>query len=207
MVEWQVIPGFSDYQTTVHMMEKHMEKVILGEAEELIILTEHKDVYTAGSSYDNKELLKHDIPVVYTGRGGKFTYHGPGQRVIYPILNLASKNRTKDLKKYIQNLEEWMILTLRNFGIDAFIVPERVGIWLLDRGKEKKIGAIGVRVRKWITYHGVAINISTDLKKFEGIIPCGISEFGVTSLEDIGVKITMEEFDQALRENFANIFL
>jgi lipoyl(octanoyl) transferase len=207
MTDWQVIPGFTEYKTTLRMMENHIEKMMIQKASELVLLTEHLDVYTAGTGYKVEELI-HDngIPIVYTGRGGKFTYHGPGQRVIYPMLNLGLPNREKDLKKYVKNLEKWIIFTLNTLNLDAFIVDDRIGVWVLDRGVEKKIAAIGIRVRKWITYHGMAINISTDLQKFGGIVPCGIKECGVTSIRDMGCNVSMSKFDSILQEAFEEFF-
>ncbi len=207
MVKWQVIPGLSPYEKAINIMEDHAKALQEGNGPEVVMLVEHEDVYTAGTGYKPEELLGvGDIPVFYTGRGGKFTYHGPGQRVAYPLLNLASEGRAKDIRQYVRDLEQWVIGSLNDCNIDAFVRDGRVGIWALDGGLEKKIGAIGVRVRKWVTYHGIAVNISTDLSKFRAIIPCGLSEFGVTSMKELGCGIAMKEFDGLLKGNFDRVF-
>lgn len=189
-------------------MHSYVEEIIVGTKDESIILTEHSDVYTAGSSYKDAELINAgDIPVIYTGRGGKFTYHGPGQRVIYPLIDLNKGNRVKDIKHYVRNLEQWIINSLYLLGVTAFTINGSVGIWVSDpSGNRAKIGAIGIRVKKWVTYHGIAVNIHTDLSKYQGIIPCGINNFSVTSLEKIGVKISLNDFDIILKQEFKKIF-
>jgi len=205
MTIWQTLPGLTPYPEAMKLMDSYVHDIISHNASEKIILLEHSNVYTSGTSASSNDLVSpNDIPVFETGRGGKFTYHGPGQRVIYPILNL--NNRTKDLRKYIANLEKWIISTLYEFDIDAFIAPERIGIWVLDKGVEEKIGAIGVRVKKWITHHGIAINISTDLEKFKGIVPCGLNNFGVTSMQKLGKNIDLITFDTILKEKFLEFF-
>ena len=170
-------------------------------------MLEHNDVYTAGTSAQGEELLSpQPIPVIHTGRGGKYTYHGPGQRVIYPILDLSLPTRKKDIRQYVSNLEEWVINTLAQVGVKAYCVPGRVGIWVDDGGGEAKIGAIGVRVKKWVTHHGIAVNIFTDVNKFSGIIPCGLANFPVTSLARLGIKIDVLMFDQILKSEYTKIF-
>ena len=206
MIDWQIIPGLTSYQAALDMMEQHVDAMVKHHVNEKIILLEHEDIYTGGTSANDADIINKNIPIIHTGRGGKFTYHGPGQRVIYPMLNLASDNREKDLKKYIANLETWIISTLNEFDIDAFIVDGRVGIWVLDKGKEKKIAAIGVRVRKWITYHGIAVNIYTDLSKYNSIVPCGLKDFGVTSIKELGKNILFQEFDNHLQKCFTATF-
>ena len=202
---WQIIPGLTPYPHALKLMESHVQSMISQNANEKIILLEHEDVYTSGTGATSDDLIAaNNIPVFDTGRGGKFTYHGPGQRVIYPMLNL--NHRTKDLKKYIADLEKWLIATLHDFDIDAFIAKDRVGIWVSNNGIEEKIGAIGVRVKKWITYHGIAVNISTDLEKFSGIVPCGLKDFGVTSMKKMGKCVTLETFNTALQKRFYDIF-
>ena len=208
MTNWHTIPGLTHYPQALELMESHVQAIIAGAAAEKIILLEHEDVYTSGTGASAADLLNaNNIPVISTGRGGKFTYHGPGQRVIYPMLNLGAAPREKDLKKYVADLERWIIATLHGFNIDAFIAKDRVGIWVLDQGAEKKIAAIGVRVKKWVTYHGVAVNISPDLKKFDGIVPCGLKDFGVTSMEALGKGVSVHEFDLELRRCFDDIFM
>ena len=207
MTNWQILHGLTPYKQALDMMESHVQSMILNKTDEQILLLEHEDVYTSGTGSTTSDLIDaNNIPVFETGRGGKFTYHGPGQRVIYPMLNLGSENRTKDLKKYITDLEKWIISTLQKFDIDAFVASERVGIWVLDKGLEKKIGAIGVRVKKWVTYHGIAVNISTDLEKFNGIVPCGLKAFGVTSMKNLNKAVEISTFDLALQQCFDDIF-
>jgi lipoyl(octanoyl) transferase len=206
MIEWITLPNFSSYLETLHLMENKVEQAIKT-GSETIYLVEHEDVYTAGTNFKAEELLNPgDIPVIYTGRGGKFTYHGKGQRVIYPILNLAKENRQKDLKLYISMLEKWIINTLLHIGVRAYTIPGKVGIWVNDQGENAKIGAIGVRIKKWVTYHGISVNISTELNKFNGIIACGLDNFKVTSLEKFGIKINFCQFDKILKTEFERVF-
>jgi len=198
MAIWQEIKGRIVYQDAMELMHQYLDKVINGYSDDIIMLLEHGDVYTKGTNAKENELLDaQGIPVISTGRGGKFTYHGSGQRIIYPIIDL--RKREKDLKLYIKQLEHWMIETLAHFGVKAYTVEGRVGIWTRDSGIEAKIGAIGIRVRKWVAYHGIAINIAPDLSKFNGIIPCGISDAPVTSLAKLEVCISMQEFDEILK--------
>lgn len=205
-MQWIILPGLTEYNFGLKLMEQSVDKIING-GQEIIYLLEHNDVYTAGTSYKPQELLNNiDIPVIYTGRGGRFTYHGPGQRIIYPILNLAKKQRTKDIKLYVKKLEEWIINTLLKFNIKAYTMDNMVGIWTDCQGTKAKIAAIGIRVRKWVAYHGIAVNIDTDLTKFQGIIPCGINNFPVTSLKELKGEISLEEFDLVLKEEFNKIF-
>lgn len=208
MVKWITLPGLVDYQEGIKIMEDQLDRVINSMQPDTIFLLEHKEVYTAGTSHNVEELLKPDsFPVIYTGRGGKFTYHGPGQRIIYPIINLNNTDKVKDLKLYITQLEKWIILTLAELGVHAFTIQGKVGIWVKNsRNIESKIGAIGIRVRKWVTYHGIAVNISPNLDNYSGIIPCGINDFPITSLEDMGINISMTEFDIILKKKFIEIF-
>lgn len=208
MVKWITLPGLVDYQEGIKTMEDQLDRVINSMQPDTIFLLEHKEVYTAGTSHNVEELLKPDLfPVIYTGRGGKFTYHGPGQRIIYPIINLNNTDKVKDLKLYITQLEKWIILTLAELGVHAFTIQGKVGIWVKNsRNIESKIGAIGIRVRKWVTYHGIAVNISPNLDNYSGITPCGINDFPITSLEDMGINISMTEFDIILKKKFIEIF-
>jgi lipoyl(octanoyl) transferase len=154
----------------------------------------------------SKELLAGDAaPIIPTGRGGKLTYHGKGQRVIYPIINLAGEHHKKDIGLYVRTLESCLINTLRELDIDAYIIPNKVGVWVNIEGHDAKIASIGIRIKKWVTYHGIAINISTDLSKFNAIIACGIQDIRHTSLLDLGVKISFDEFDQILKKQFNEI--
>ncbi|GAB4164236.1 MAG: lipoyl(octanoyl) transferase LipB [Rickettsiaceae bacterium] len=207
MPQWISLPALVDYAKAIALMEQRVENVILAKEEEAVFLLEHLDVYTAGTSYNVQDLLDvKDIPIVYSGRGGKITYHGPGQRVIYPVLNLGNPGRVKDIKLYIRNLEQWVINSLGEIGVRAYTIDGMVGIWANYADKPAKIGAIGVRVKKWVTYHGIAINIATDISKFSGIIPCGISDFPVTSLKQLGIEISLEDFDFILKREFRKIF-
>ncbi|HJK85341.1 MAG TPA: lipoyl(octanoyl) transferase LipB [Candidatus Megaira endosymbiont of Stentor roeselii] len=208
MVKWITLPGLVDYQEGIKIMEGQLDRVINSMQPDTIFLLEHKEVYTAGTSHNVEELLKPDsFPVIYTGRGGKFTYHGPGQRIIYPIINLNNTDKVKDLKLYITQLEKWIILTLAELDVNAFTIQGKVGIWVKNsRNIESKIGAIGIRVRKWVTYHGIAVNISPNLDNYSGIIPCGINDFPITSLEDMGINISITEFDIILKKKFIEIF-
>jgi lipoyl(octanoyl) transferase len=207
MVQFVTLPNLSRYEDTVKLMEDRVTNLLNKSSSEIIYLVEHQDVYTAGTSFKNDELLNpRDVPVIYTNRGGKFTYHGPGQRIIYPILDLASKRRQKDLKLYIRLLEEWIINSLLYFGIKAFTINDLVGIWVKEHGVPTKIASIGVRIKKWVTYHGVAVNIATNLDLFLGIIACGLKDMPVTSLKELGVNITLEQFDEVLKKQFLKIF-
>ena len=208
MVKWITLPGLVDYQEGIKIMEDQLDRVINSMQPDTIFLLEHKEVYTAGTSHNVEELLKPDLfPVIYTGRGGKFTYHGPGQRIIYPIINLNNTDKVKDLKLYITQLEKWIISTLAELDVNGFTIQGKIGIWVKNsRNIESKIGAIGIRVRKWVTYHGIAVNISTNLNNYSGIIPCGINDFPITSLEEMGINISMTEFDIILKKKFIEIF-
>lgn len=201
MILWHVKESLVDYSEMLNLMESDVAEVINGSPDRVFLL-EHKEIYTRGTSAKDSEILDNTIPIIESGRGGKVTYHGPGQRVIYPILNLASNNRKKDLKLYIRNLEYWIIDILSHFSIKAYTIPDRVGIWTLGPKGESKIGAIGVRVKKWVTYHGVAVNISNDLTKFHSIIPCGIDDAHVTSMKDLGVDISLDKFDDIAKSKF-----
>jgi len=209
-VEWRVEPGLLDYDRAVAAMEARAEAIHAGTARELVWLVEHPPLYTAGTSARDGDLLQPDrFPVYRSGRGGEFTYHGPGQRVAYAMLNL--KRRKPDVRAYVQALEEWLIRTLEILGVTGERRDGRVGIWVrrADRNqplREDKIAAIGVRVRRWVTFHGVALNVEPDLSHFEGIVPCGISRHGVTSLVDLGHPATLADADIALRGAFDEVF-
>lgn len=182
-------------------MEARQQAISDGSAEELVWLLEHPPLYTGGTSADRQELLSDQFPVYETGRGGRYTYHGPGQRVGYVMLNLGS--RAKDVRGYVHALEGWVIDSLAEFGVSAWRAEGRIGIWCKDaNGQEAKIGAIGVRIRRWVTAHGFAVNIHPDLAHFGGIVPCGIAEYPVTSLQALGIDATLEDFDVALKKSF-----
>jgi lipoyl(octanoyl) transferase len=200
-IEWKTSTSPIEYQYAVNEMEKRVKQIQNGDAEELVWFLEHPSIYTAGTSAKDTDLINQNFPVFNTGRGGQYTYHGPGQRIVYLMLDL--KKRGEDLRKYIANLEDWIIAVLSEIGIHAEKRAGRIGIWTINKqGKEAKIAAIGVRVQKWISYHGIAINVSPNLNHYDGIIPCGISEFGVTSLQELGYDISYEKLDSILRNKF-----
>jgi lipoyl(octanoyl) transferase len=214
MVQWEITEEKVDYETALAKMDNHVEKMIQGEAGEKIWLLEHPPLYTAGTSADSKDLVEPNrFPVFETKRGGQYTYHGPGQRVVYAMLDL--NKRGKDVKKFVKNLETWIALTLSEFNIIGQSRDGRVGIWVERPDKplnnygavqEQKIAAIGVRLKKWITLHGLSINLDPDLSHFQGIVPCGIKEHGVTSLVDLGLQVTMTDLDNALKKTFTKVF-
>ena len=206
--DWVTSRGLVPYGEAVAAMEAHVAAMAAGEAGERIWLLEHPPLYTAGTSAKDGDLTDPGrFPVHRTGRGGQFTYHGPGQRVAYVMLDL--KRRKPDVRWLVDGLEDWVIRALADFSVRGERRPGRVGIWV-DRGggREDKIAAIGVRLRRWISYHGIAINVEPDLSHFAGIVPCGISnpEFGVTSLVDLGLPVTMDDLDAALRRHFQAVF-
>ncbi|PNU05895.1 lipoyl(octanoyl) transferase LipB [Novosphingobium guangzhouense] len=185
------------YREALEEMTARNARIAAGEARELIWLLEHPPVYTAGTSAAVAELLDPRFEVVEAGRGGRYTYHGPGQRIGYVLLDL--KKRARDARGFVHGLEGWVIETLRDFGVETFRSEGRIGIWTTDvDGREAKIGAIGVRIRKWVTMHGFSVNVAPDLSHFTGIVPCGIDEFGVTSLKRLGKDVDLAAFDAAL---------
>ncbi|OCC25362.1 lipoate-protein ligase B [Croceicoccus estronivorus] len=197
LIEWRTETAPVPYRTALETMTARNADIAAGRAEELVWLLEHPPVYTAGTSAVAGELLDPRFEVVATGRGGRYTYHGPGQRVGYVLLDLS--RRAKDVRKFVHSLEQWVIATLSDFGVESWSVPDRVGIWTRDvHGSEAKIGAIGVRVRRWVTMHGFSVNLAPDLSHFSGIVPCGIAEYGVTSLEKLGIAVAPDEWDRAL---------
>ena len=213
-VEWKISDGLTDYDVAVAFMEERVAKIAAGEAHELAWLVEHPPLYTAGTSAEDQDLLAPDrFPVFNTGRGGEYTYHGPGQRVVYVMLDL--RRRTRDVRALVAALEELAIGTLAEMNVKGERREDRVGVWVQRPEKprdasgavaEDKIAAIGVRLRKWVSYHGIAINVEPDLDHFTGIVPCGIDNHGVTSLVDLGLPLTMADVDIRLREVFEKIF-
>jgi len=207
MVQFLTIPHISDYTEILQMIEGRVMQIINKSQPEIVYLLEHDDVYTAGTNAKVNELLNAgDIPVIYTDRGGKFTYHGRGQRVIYPILDLSNQKGGRDIKNYIKMLEEWIINVLNSIGIKAYILDGHIGIWVRYKGIDAKIAAIGLRVKKWVAYHGIALNISTNLNMFSGIIPCGLANFPVTSLSQLGINLQIDELDQIIQLEFQKVF-
>lgn len=203
--EWRLDDTPVPYRAALQAMEARNAAIAAGTARELIWLLEHPPVYTAGTSADVTELLDPRFEVVEAGRGGRYTYHGPGQRIGYVLLDLGQ--RGKDVRRFVHALEDWVIATLRGFGVESWSVEGRVGIWTRDiDGREAKIGAIGVRVRRWVTMHGFSVNLDPDLTHFAGIVPCGIDEFGVTSLARLGIALAPHEWDAALREQAPHFF-
>lgn len=209
-VEWLVSEGLIAYEDALAHMEYRAEHIAAGKASEEIWLIEHPPLYTAGISSNPRDLVSQKFPVYKTGRGGQYTYHGPGQRVAYAMLDLTK--RRQDLRAYVASLEAWIIKTLAEFSITGERREDRVGVWVKrpDKGVgyEDKIAAIGIRVRKWVSFHGISLNVEPELKHFSGIVPCGISEtrYGVTSLVDLGLPVTMDDADHALRKSFEKIF-
>lgn len=208
-VEWAVSSGYVPYEEAVAVMEARAAAIAAGEAGELVWLLEHPPLYTAGVSAKDSDLLDAArFPVHRTGRGGQFTYHGPGQRVAYVMLDL--NQRGKDVRAFVRGLEQWIVGSLARFGVEADVREGRVGVWVERKGpgwsREDKIAAIGVKVRKWVSFHGISLNVEPDLLHFSGIVPCGIAEHGVTSLVDLGVLATMDEADGALKSAFQPIF-
>jgi lipoyl(octanoyl) transferase len=205
-IEWRVSGTPVEYPAAVEEMEGRVAAIRAGTAAELVWLLEHPPLYTAGTSARDEELLEPGrLPVHRTGRGGRYTYHGPGQRIAYVMLDL--RKRGVGVRCYVHQLEEWTIRTLARFAVRGERRDGRVGIWVVrPSGNEEKIAAIGVRVRQWVTYHGIAVNVDPELEHYRGIVPCGIAEHGVTSLAELGIVTTMEEVDTALRSVFAELF-
>ena len=200
-VEWRVSPGLTPYEDALRLMEERAAAIRAGDAAELVWLLEHPPLFTAGTSAADDELLNPmHFPVHEAGRGGRYTYHGPGQRVGYLMLDL--EHRGKDIRCFVHALEGWLIAALADLGVAARREPGRIGLWVGCGGDEAKIAAIGVRVRRWVTLHGFSVNISPDLSHFAGIVPCGITEYGVTSLAALRKKGGMPELDTALAANF-----
>lgn len=204
--EWTVSKAPVPYAEAVARMEARVDAILAGTAPERVWLLEHPPLYTAGTSAKDGDLLDARFPVFKTGRGGQYTYHGPGQRVGYVMLDL--KRRKPDARAYVRDLEEWLIRALALLGVTGERRQGRVGIWVAHANGEDKIAAIGVRLRHWVTFHGVSLNVDPDLSHFTGIVPCGVSTpgLGVTSLAALGLKLTMEDADEALRDAFTKIF-
>lgn len=201
-IEWRVSETPVPYQEALGWMEKHAAAIRAGYAAECVWLLEHPPLFTAGTSADPAELFNpRGFPVYEAGRGGRYTYHGPGQLIAYVMLDL--EKRGKDIRRFVYALEGWMIGALADLGVAAHRAPGRIGIWVGEGADEAKVGALGVRVKRWVTLHGFAINVDPDLAHFGGIVPCGISEFGVTSLAKLGKQMPIKRVDAALKRNFA----
>ena len=214
MVEWITTEGLTDYDDAVAFMENRAAGIAAGTIGECIWLVEHPPLYTAGTSAKPADLTDPDrFPVYPSKRGGQYTYHGPGQRVVYVMLDVGKRGH--DVRRFVQQLEDWVIATLDQFNVKGEIREGRVGVWVTRHDKplgingqpqEDKIAAIGIRLRKWISFHGISINVEPDLSHFSGIVPCGITEHGVTSLVDLGLPVEMGDLDVALRNTFATVF-
>ena len=214
MVEWRISDELVNYETALAEMEARVDAIIAGSADELIWCLEHPPLYTAGTSANPADLLEPEkFPVYEARRGGQYTYHGPGQRVIYVMLDLNKRRR--DVRKFVAKLEAWTIATLAEFNVIGEIRAGRVGVWVERPEKpttitgqiaEDKIAAIGVRLRRWVSFHGISINVEPDLSHFQGIVPCGISDHGVTSLVDLGLPVNIADLDVALKSTFNTVF-
>lgn len=205
-IEWKISTTPVEYEDAVSFMEDRVAQIHENEAPECVWMLEHPALYTGGTSAKKADLLSAQFPVYKTGRGGEYTYHGPGQCVSYLMLNLRKRQKAPDIKQYICNLEGVIIQTLSTFGIKGERRQGRVGIWVVTPEGEKKIAAIGVRIRRWVTYHGISINLNPDLSHFNGIVPCGLSEFGVTSLEGLGKDASMQELQKEIKRSFEEVF-
>jgi lipoyl(octanoyl) transferase len=204
-VVWEITEGLIPYPDAMARMDAHVDAIARGTAPERVWLLEHPPLYTAGTSALEDDLVERErFPVFKTGRGGQYTYHGPGQRVAYVMLDL--KRRGGDVRAFVAALEQWVIDTLDQFNVKGERREDRVGVWVRRGPREDKIAAIGIRVRHWVTFHGISINVEPDLTHFGGIVPCGIREHGVTSLVDLGLPVTMADLDVALKKTFAPIF-
>ena len=207
-VEWAVSDDFVAYKPAVAFMEKRVAQIIEGHASELVWLLEHPPLYTAGTSARLEDVIDpHKFPLHQSGRGGQLTYHGPGQRVAYVMMDLHK--RGNDVRCFVQDLERWVIETLAELGVESGLRSGRVGVWVADPdqdGRDNKIAALGIRLRKWVSFHGIALNVNPDLSHYEGIVPCGQTEHGVTSLKGLGLTTTMAQADLVLRETFMKVF-
>jgi lipoyl(octanoyl) transferase len=203
-LEWKISDQPVPYPEALAQMEVRAAAIAEGSAAEQIWLLEHPPIYTAGTSAKDSDLLEARFPVYRTGRGGQFTYHGPGQRIGYAMLDL--KSRKPDVRVYVRDLEQWLIETLARFNVKGERREGRVGIWVQRGIREEKIAALGVRIKRWVTLHGVALNVEPDLTHFSGIVPCGVTAHGVTSLADLGIVVSMADVDVALKQSFKKIF-
>ncbi|NOD33786.1 MULTISPECIES: lipoyl(octanoyl) transferase LipB [unclassified Ruegeria] len=213
-MEWKITDGLTSYDDAVAFMEARVAEIARGNAEECVWLLEHPPLYTAGTSAKIEDLTDPDrFPVYESKRGGEYTYHGPGQRVAYVMLDLNKRGR--DVRQFVKQLETWVISALAEFNVHGEIRDGRVGVWVrrddkpltvTGKAAEDKIAAIGLRLRKWVSFHGISVNVEPDLEHFSGIVPCGISEYGVTSLVDLGLPVTMADLDAALEKTFVDVF-
>ncbi len=206
MIEWLKSDKQIEYLSAVEFMEERVKLISEGIKPELVWLLEHPAIYTAGISANVQELsVEATLPVFQTSRGGKYTYHGPGQRVIYLMLDLKRRNKC-DVKLYIKNLSTWIINSLRHFSIDGEFKSDRIGVWVNTDGKEEKIAAFGIKIRKWVTYHGIALNVYPNLSHYNSIIPCGIKDYGITSMKKLGIEVSLDVVDEVLQKEFYKVF-
>ena len=216
-IEWTISQELVDYPAAMAAMEERVSGIIAGQASERVWLLQHPPLYTSGTSAKAADLLDNArFPVYQAGRGGQFTYHGPGQRIAYVMLDLKVRDEM-DVRAYIRRLEQWIIATLAHFGVKSFTRQGRVGVWVRDASPaltpdsriltpENKIAAIGIRIHKWVTFHGISLNVHPDLSHYAGIVPCGINQFGVTSLKQLGINAGMDDVDAVLKKEFTKIF-
>ena len=193
-----------DYRESIKLLEKRVEDVFLGKKDEFLWVLEHDSIYTAGTSANKKDLLDKTLSIIKTNRGGKYTHHAPGQKVVYFVLNLSK--REKDIRKFIRKIENCIIQILKEYKIESYKDAKNIGIWVGDKKNSKKIAAIGIRVKKWVAYHGFSLNVCNDLSKYKGIIPCGIRDKGITSIKEMGIK-NYNNIEDVIIEKFLNIFL
>ncbi|QKX03203.1 lipoyl(octanoyl) transferase LipB [Wolbachia endosymbiont of Litomosoides sigmodontis] len=205
MVEWLISDQLVDYNYAVKFMEKKIQQIHNNLSDELVWLLQHPPLYTAGISAADDDVVEKLFPIHKTGRGGKYTYHGPGQRIMYLMLNLKKRNKC-DIKLYIRDLGSWIINVLKYFNIFGEFKEDRVGVWVDNNGVEEKIAAFGIRLRKWVTYHGIALNVFPDLSHYKGIIPCGLKDYGVTSMKALGIRAPLSKLDDILKKEFYKIF-
>ncbi|KAF8818591.1 lipoyl(octanoyl) transferase LipB [Rickettsia endosymbiont of Cardiosporidium cionae] len=209
MIDWVHFQSPQKYQEIILLMEQYVEKIISKNCNDSIYLLEHEDIYTIGRGSNNKEeeiVNNSNTAVIKTNRGGKVTYHGPGQRIIYTIINLDNEYYKRDLKYYLYMIEKWMINTLYNYDVISYRLENHIGIWTKYKNRHSKLAFIGLRVRKWVVYHGIAVNINTDLTKFDQIIPCGMKNLSITSLQELNISTTTTKFDRILKAEFYKLF-
>ena len=204
-VEWKISKTFINYDVAISEMEKRVKEIKNNSSKELLWFLQHKSIYTAGTSAKIEDLINKNVEKRFSGRGGQWTWHGPGQRIVYIMLNL--KKRNPDIKAFVNSLEEWIILTLKEFSINGIRLKNKPGVWIKDKNNHyNKIAALGIRITSWISWHGISINLNPDISKYNNIIPCGISDGGITSITNLNKNITFEQLDQSLIKNFNTIF-
>ena len=204
-VDWKISKGLVGYDFAISEMENRVLEIKQNSAKELVWLLEHEPIYTGGTSAKKEDLINNKVETRSSGRGGQWTWHGPGQRVVYLMLNL--RNRQQDVKAYVYALEELLILTLNEFSINGTRIDNKPGVWVKnDNNQYDKICALGIRISSWVTFHGVSINVNPDLDVFKNIVPCGVTDGGITSLHDLGKKVSLGDLDSSLKKNFEKVF-